>query len=150
MDRGRVISRAALALYVAYWLAVLFGYLRIDSADFSSAVFELLRAAAVALPALALGFAVGRWRAMLAGLVFVAAVALPERTVTDGNGIDVTLIGTYGVSMKEALALIAVTTPCVIAGVAIRRMQRQRPERSRRAGGSEPREARSAGPAPSP
>jgi hypothetical protein len=137
MDRGRVISRVALALYVAYWLAVLFGYLRIDSADFSSAVFELLRAAAVALPALALGFAVGRWRAMLAGLVFLAAVVLPERTVTDGNGIDVTLIGTYGVSMKEGLALIAVTTPCVIAGVAIRRMRRERPEPSRRAGRAE-------------
>jgi hypothetical protein len=39
----------------------------------------------------------------------------------DGSGVDVTLIGTYGVSIKEALALIAVTTPCVIVGIAARR-----------------------------
>jgi hypothetical protein len=150
MERARGVPKAAVALYVVYWIAVLFGYVRLDSTDFSNGVFEVLRAAAVALPALALGYAVGRWRAVLSGLVFLAAVVLPERTVTDGNGIDVTLIGTYGVSIKEALALIAVTTPCVIAGVAIRRMRRQRPERSRRAGGAPPGEARSAGRAPSP
>jgi hypothetical protein len=41
----------------------------------------------------------------------------------------VTLIGTYGVSIKEALALIAVTTPCVIVGIAARRtmVARRRP-----------------------
>jgi ABC-type transport system involved in cytochrome c biogenesis permease component len=150
VERERVIPRIAVALYVAYWIAALFGYLRLDSTDFSGGVFEVLRAAAVALPALALGYAVGRWRAALTGLVFLAAVVLPERTVTDGNGIDVTLIGTYSVSMAEALALIAVTTPCVIAGVGIRRMRRRRPEPSRRTGVAARREARSAGPTPSP
>lgn len=120
-------SAAVVVLYVAYWIAVLFGYLRLDSADFSDPVFELLRAAALILPALALGLVVGRWRVAAAGLLFLFAVVLPERTVVDGNGVDVTLIGTYGVSLKEALALIAVTTPCVIAGVAIRRMRRRRP-----------------------
>jgi ABC-type transport system involved in cytochrome c biogenesis permease component len=123
------VSAAAVAvvLYVAYWIAVLFGYLRLDSSDFSDPVFELLRAAAVILPALALGFVVGRWRAALTGLVFLLAVALPERTVVDGDGVDVTLVGIYGVSLKEALALIAVTTPCVILGVVLRRMRRSRP-----------------------
>src|SRR4051794_9653891 len=121
MERDKLIPRIALALYVVYWIAVLFGYLRLDSADFSSGVFELLRAAALVLPALALGFAVGRWRAVLVGLVFLLAVPLPDRTVVSGNGVDVTLIGTYGVSLKEALALLAVTTPCVLLGVALRR-----------------------------
>src|SRR4051794_29197214 len=112
---------AAVALYVAYWLAVLFGYVRLDSADFSGGVFELLRAVAVVLPALALGYLVGRWTAVFAGLVFLLAVPLPDRTVVDGNGVDVTLIGTYGASIGEALALLAVTTPCVLLGVALRR-----------------------------
>jgi hypothetical protein len=118
-------ARAAVALYLVYWLAVLFGYLRLDSSDFSGAVFELLRAAAVVLPALALGFLFGRWTAVLAGLLFLVAVVLPGRTVVDGDGVDVTLIGTYDVSLKEALALIAVTTPCVILGVALRRARRR-------------------------
>jgi hypothetical protein len=121
----RAIPRAAVALYVAYWIAVLFGYVRLDSADFSSGVFELLRALAVILPPLALGFAVGRARAVFAGLVFLVAIVLPERTVVDGNGVDVTLIGNFGVSLGEALALLAVTTPCVILGVVIRRTRRR-------------------------
>src|SRR3954464_8705881 len=125
MEREKLIPRVALVLYVAYWIAVLFGSIRLDSADFSGAAFELLRAAAVVLPALALGFLVGRWTAVLAGLLFPVAVALPGGTVVDGNGVDVTLIGTYDVSLKEALALIAVTTPCVLLGVALRRARRR-------------------------
>jgi ABC-type transport system involved in cytochrome c biogenesis permease component len=117
----------AVALYVAYWIAVLFGYIRLDSSDFSDGVFELLRALAVLLPPFALGFAVGRWRALLAGLVFLAAVVVPERTVVDGDGVDVTLIGNYGVSLGEALALLAVTTPCVLLGVVARRARATRP-----------------------
>src|SRR3954470_3649258 len=124
MERDKLIPRLAVALYVAYWLAVLFGSLRLDSADFSDGVFELLRGAALVLPALALGVLVGRPRAVLAGLVFLVAIALTERTVVDGNGVDVTLIGTYGVSWKEALALTALTTPCVILGVVARRVWR--------------------------
>jgi hypothetical protein len=109
---------------VAYWVAALFGYVRIDSSDLPNGLFELLRAAAVLLPALAFGFAVGRFRAVLAGLVFLVAAGLPAHTVIDGQGVDVTLVGTYGVSLREALVLIAVTTPCVIAGVALRMMRR--------------------------
>jgi hypothetical protein len=120
MDREKLAPRAALVLYVAYWMAVLFGYVRVDSNDLPGGLFELLRAAAVLVPALALGFAVGRFRAVLAGLVFLVAAALPAHTVIDGQGVDVTLVGTYGVSLGEALVLVAVTTPCVIAGVAIR------------------------------
>ena len=115
-----------MVLYAAYWIAVLFGYLRLDSADFSDPVFELLRAAAVVLPALALGLVVGRWTAVLAGLVLLLAVPFPDRTVVDGDGVDVTLLGTFGVSLKEALALLAVTTPCVILGVVARRASRRR------------------------
>lgn len=150
MDRHRVVPKVAIALYVVYWIAVLFGYVRLDSTDFAHGVFEALRAAAVALPALALGFAVGRPWAVASGLVFLVAVVLPDRTVVDGNGVDVTLIGTYSVSIKEALALIAVTTPCVIVGVAIGRMRRRGPRREGRAGGAPSREAQSAEPTPSP
>ena len=121
MGGKRAIPVVTALLYVAYWLAVLFGYLRLDSTDFSGAVYDLLRAAAILLPPLALGFAVGRVRAVLAGFVFLFAMLLPERTVVDGNGVDVTLIGNYGVSLKEALALLAVTTPCILLGIALRR-----------------------------
>src|SRR3954454_9510477 len=109
MERDKLIARVAVVLYIAYWIAVLFGYLRLDSADFSDPAFELLRDAAVVLPALVLAVRVGRWSAVLAGLVFLFAIVLPGRTVVDGDGVDVTLIGTYDVSLKEALALIAVT-----------------------------------------
>ena len=117
----RWVTVVATTAYCLFWLAVLFGYLRVDSSDLPDVVFELLRALSVVLPALALGFLVGRWRAVLAGLVFLFAALLPERTVVDGTGVDVTLLGTYGVSFGEALGLILVTTPCVILGVAARR-----------------------------
>jgi hypothetical protein len=133
MDRDKLIARAAVALYVAYWIAVLFGYVRLESADYADAVFELLRAAAVLLPGLALGIAVGRWQAVLAGAVFVFAIALPGRTVVDGEGVDVTLIGTYDVSLKETVALLAVTTPCVLLGVVARRARRRSARRPTRA-----------------
>jgi hypothetical protein len=124
MDRRTLVPVVAVTAYVVFWLAVLFGYLRIDSSDLPDLVFEILRGVSVVLPALALGFLVGRWRATLAGLVFLFAALLPERTVVDGSGVDVTLLGTYGVSLGEALGLIIVTTPCVIAGVAVRRSMR--------------------------
>jgi hypothetical protein len=155
MERDKLTPWVALGVYVAYWFAVLFGYLRLDSADFAGGVFQLLRAVAVVLPAIALGFAAARPRAVLAGLVFLLAVPLPDRTVVDGNGVDVTLIGTYGVSLGEALALLAVTTPCVLLGVALRRTRRRRSERDERRSaardaGQAPAAAREAGQAPAP
>jgi len=121
----------ALALYAAFWLAVLFGYVRVND---SGAGYELLRALAVVVPALALGLFVNRWWVLAAGLVFLLAAALPERTTIDGSGIDVTLTGTYDVSLEEALELLAVTTPWLLLGVLGRRYAA-----SRAAGaGSEP------------
>src|SRR4051812_27249857 len=125
MDRRTLVPVVAVTAYVVFWLAVLFGYLRIDSSDLPDVVFEILRGVSVVLPALALGFLVGRWRATLAALVFLFAALLPERTVVDGTGVDVALLGTYGVSLGEALGLVIVTTPCVIAGVAVRRSMRE-------------------------
>jgi hypothetical protein len=117
----RWVTVVATIAYCLFWLAVLFGYLRVDSGDLPDVVFELLRAISVVLPGLALGFLVGRWRAVLVGAVFLFAALLPERTLVEGTGVDVTLLGTYGVSLGEALGLILVTTPCVILGVAARR-----------------------------
>jgi hypothetical protein len=122
VDRDRVIARVALTLYVVYWIVVLFGYVRVDSTDVPSGLFDPLRGAAVVLPAVALGFAVARTWAVTSGLLFLVAAALPEHTVVSGTGVDVTLVGVYGVSLGDALVLIAVTTPCVIAGIAARRM----------------------------
>jgi hypothetical protein len=122
VTRQTQVGVAAVAVYCLFWLGVLFGYLRVDSGEVSDAVFNTLRGAAVVLPAFALGFAVGRRWAVLAGLVFLLAALLPDRSVVSGTGVDVTLLGDYGVSIGRALALIALTTPCVIAGLIARGM----------------------------
>ena len=114
----------AVAAYCVFWLAVLFGYLRVDPHEVSDAVYQTLRGAAVVLPAFLLGFAVGRRWAVLGGLVFLLAAALPEHQVFTGDAVDGVLLGNYGVSLGKALALIALTTPCVIAGLMARGMGR--------------------------
>jgi hypothetical protein len=119
MKRHTLVAAAAIALYAAFWLAALFGYLGVGR---SSSLYELLRALAVVVPALALGLVVGRWWAVLAGLVFLLAAALPERSSIDGSGVDVTLTGVFDVSVREALELIALTTPWVLMGVLARRL----------------------------
>ena len=118
-ERGWV-SFVAVVAYAAFWLAVLFGYLRVDSHDMSDALYQTIRGAAVVLPAFLLGVIVGRWWAVLGGLVFLLATLLPERVVTDGGSVDAVLLGNYGVSIGRALALLALTTPCVIAGLLAR------------------------------
>src|SRR4051812_4148891 len=96
-ERGWV-TAVAVAAYCVFWLAVLFGYLRVDSSDVSDAVYQTLRGAALVLPAFVLGLVVGRWWAVLTGLVFLLAAVLPERAVVDGGSIDAVLLGDYGVS----------------------------------------------------
>jgi len=118
-ERGWV-SFVAVVAYAAFWLAVLFGYLRVDSHDMSDALYQTIRGAAVVVPAFVLGLVVGRWWAVLGGLVFLLAAVLPERIVVDGGSVDAVLLGNYGVSLGRALALIALTTPCVIAGLMAR------------------------------
>src|SRR4051794_22442217 len=113
----------AMALYAVFWLVVLFGYVRVND---SSVAFELVRALAVVVPALALGVVVNRWWAAGAGIVFLLAAALPERTTIDGSGIDVTLTGTYSVSLTQALELVAVTTPWILLGVLSQRWRARR------------------------
>jgi hypothetical protein len=123
----------ATALYAAFWLVVLFGYVHVND---SGAGYELLRALAVVVPALVLGLYVNRWWVVAAGLVFLLAAALPERTTVDGSGIDVTLTGTYDVSLKQALELLAVTTPWILLGVLSRRRKTRRSAGSVPAGGT--------------
>ncbi len=112
---------AAVCGYAAFWLAVLFGYVHVDS---SNALYEPLRVLVLVVPALVLGFVVGRPWALLAGLVFLLAAALPERDAIAGSGIDVTLTGTYGVSIGTALKLLALTTPWVLLGLLFSRQRR--------------------------
>src|SRR4051812_19362324 len=111
---------AALAAYCVFWLAVLFGYLRVDQHDVPDALYQVIRGAAVVVPAFVLGLVVRRWWAVLGAFVFLLAAVLPERTVVDGGSVDAVLVGNYGVSSTRALALIALTTPCVIAGLLAR------------------------------
>jgi hypothetical protein len=111
---------AAVAAYCVFWLAVLFGYLRLDPHDVSNAVYDTLRGAALVVPAFVLGLVVRRWWAVLAGLVFLLAAALPAREVFSGDAVDGVLLGDYGISFGRALALVALTTPCVIAGLLAR------------------------------
>src|SRR3954469_3011096 len=120
MRERRWVGAAAMVAYAAFWLAVLFGYLRVDRHDVSDALYEVIRGAAVVGPAFLLGLLVGRWWAVLGGLVFLLAAVLPERIVVDGGAVDAVLLGNYGVSLGRALALIALTTPCVIAGMLAR------------------------------
>lgn len=108
----------AVVLYVAFWLAALFGYLGVDQSD---GLYEPLRVLAVVVPAVLLGLAVGRPWVMLAGLVFLLAAALPERDSIEGVGVDHTLTGVYDVSLREALELLALTTPWVALGVLARK-----------------------------
>jgi hypothetical protein len=108
----------AVALYVAFWVAALFGYLGVDQSD---GLFEPLRVLAVVVPAALLGFVVGRPWVVLAGLVFFFAALLPERQSIEGAGVDHTLTGVYDVSLRQALELIALTTPWVALGVLARR-----------------------------
>ena len=115
-ERGWL-SAAAIVAYAAFWLAVLFGYLRVDQHDVSDALYQVIRGASVVLPAFALGLIVRRWWAVLGGLVFLLAAVLPDRVVVDGGSIDAVLLGNYGVSIARALGLLALTTPCVIAGL---------------------------------
>jgi hypothetical protein len=112
-----------MVLYAAFWIAVLFGYITVDR---SSDLYEPLQVLAVVVPAVALGLLVNRWWVVAAGLVFLLAVPLPERTTIDGSGIDVTLTGVYDVSFREALELIAVTTPWLLLGVIARRYAARR------------------------
>jgi hypothetical protein len=120
MRQRRWVGFVAVVAYAAFWLAVLFGYLRVDSHDISDAAYQAIRGAAMVVPAFALGLLVGRWWAVLGGLVFLLAAVLPERIVVDGGSVDAVLLGNYGVSLGRALALIALTTPCVIAGLMAR------------------------------
>src|SRR3954468_13817338 len=122
MRERRWLSVVAMVAYAAFWLVVLFGYLRVDSLDISDALYQMIRGAAVVVPAFVLGLVVGRWWAVLGGLVFLLAAVLPERIVVDGGSVDAVLLGNYGVSLGRALALIALTTPCVIAGLLARAM----------------------------
>jgi hypothetical protein len=101
-------------LYVAFWLAALFGYLGGDHPT-------VLQALAVIVPALVLGTVANSWWAVLANLVFLVAVPLPERSTIDGSGVDVTLTGLYDVTLGDALELIALTTPWIVLGVLTRR-----------------------------
>src|SRR5436190_20285586 len=118
-ERGWI-AAVAVGAYCVFWLAVLFGYLRLDAHEVSDAVYQTVRGAAVVLPAFVLGFVVGRRWAVLAGLVFLLAAALPAREVFTGDASDGVLPGDYGVSFGRALALIGLTTPCVIAGLLAR------------------------------
>src|SRR3954468_4940412 len=120
MRERRWLSVVAMVAYAAFWLVVLFGYLRVDSLDISDALYQMIRGAAVVVPAFVLGLVVERWWAVLGGLVFLLAAVLPERIVVDGGSVDAVLLGNYGVSLGRALSLIALTTPCVIAGLMAR------------------------------
>src|SRR3954467_5676348 len=103
MSERRWLGFVALVAYAAFWLAVLFGYLRVDSHDVSDALYQTIRGAAVVLPAFLLGQIAGRWWALLGGLVFLLAAALPDRVVVDGGSVDDVLPDRYGVSSGRQL-----------------------------------------------
>jgi hypothetical protein len=109
---------AAIAAYGAYWGLWLFGYLDIHRTGVMTGVPRVLFGALViALPCFLLGAAVGRWWAPVVGLFFVAFAALPDHCVTVRSD-DFTSDFCSGLYGSDLPLILAITTPCVLAGVA--------------------------------
>jgi hypothetical protein len=118
MRRTTALRVGAVALYGAYWGVAVFGYAPLDRGDFSELSRGVFLALVIGVPCLLTGAAIGRWWAPLVGLWFVAFLPLGERCVTSRVESDVTEISCSGVYAWELPHIVAVTTPCVLAGVA--------------------------------
>jgi hypothetical protein len=111
---GRLV---AVALYGAYSGLLLFGFLDINRSDVPQVSRELFYAVTIGLPCFAVGAAIARWWAPAVGLLFIAFVPLGDHCVEVRNSSDVTGISCNGVTGADVLPLLAITTPCVVAGV---------------------------------
>jgi hypothetical protein len=107
----------AVALYAAYWGLSLFGFLGLDRGDVPQVSRELFYAVTIGVPCFLVGAAIGRWWAPAVGLLFVAFVPLADHCVEERVASDATGITCSGVAASDLPLLLAVTTPCVVAGV---------------------------------
>jgi hypothetical protein len=111
-------SAVAVAGFAAWFGAWIFGYHDVDLTVLNELPREMFLGLAVFAPCFLVGVVVGRWWAGLAGLLFFAMIPLPERCFAqrDHESVQMTC---YGMEASDAAFTAAVTTPCVLAGVAM-------------------------------
>jgi hypothetical protein len=114
----------AIALYGAYWGLWLFGYLDINRGDLPQVPRELFLAIAFGLPCFLVGAAIGRWWAPAVGLFFVAFVIVGDRCVDERIAGDVSGTACFGLAASDLPLVLAITTPCVIAGTVLSKLFR--------------------------
>jgi hypothetical protein len=141
--RKRALWQAvAVALYAGYWCLRLVGILDISRGDAPYLSREVFYALTVGLPCFAAGVAIARWWAPAVGLIFVILVAVPERCVVSYSPPDLVVRTCSGMYADDVPLMLAVTTPCVLAGVVAIKLcawQRLRASRRRpRVGGAVP------------
>jgi hypothetical protein len=106
---------AAITAYGAYWGLWLFGYLDINRGDVSRVLFGAL---VIGAPCFLAGAAIGRWWAPAIGLVFVGFIPLADHCVSGREASDAFFTYCAGFAASDLPIVLAVTTPCILAGVA--------------------------------
>lgn len=120
---------AAVALYCAYWGLWMTGLLALDRSDVPEMPRELFYAATIGAPCALVGAVIARWWAPAVGLAFVALLPIGDSCVETVDG-DVTASVCSGFAASDVPLMLALTTPCVLAGVAAVKLWaawRQRP-----------------------
>jgi hypothetical protein len=90
----------------------------LDRGDFSALSHGAFLALVVGAPCFLAGAAIGRWWAPAIGLLFIAFLPLGDHCVEMGTDSDAPTTSCSGVAASDLPLILAVTTPCVLSGVA--------------------------------
>jgi hypothetical protein len=107
----------AVGLYGAYWGLWTFGYVDLHRSSLPPMPRELFGALVIGAPCFLVGAVLGRWWAPAIGLIFVAFVPLADHCVTSQVASDASGGVCFGFDAAELPLTLALTTPCVLAGV---------------------------------
>ncbi len=117
MRRSTMRRVAAVALFGGYLALWLYGWLDIEPSNVPQISRELFWGLAIGGPCFLVGAAVARWWMPAAvGLFLVALLPLGDRCV-QARDLDLVSITCSGVDGVDLPLLLAITTPCVLAGV---------------------------------
>lgn len=115
---------AAVVLFGGYLALWLFGWLDIERSNIPQISRELFWGLAIGGPGFLVGAVVARWwMPMAVGMFLVALLPLGERCV-QARDLDLVEITCSSVNGTDLPLLLAVTTPCVLAGVLAVRLSR--------------------------